>query len=76
MMMAPTEVKMMMTPTPTNRPNRQKVILRDTENYYDNHNLSLTEDQVNIINWLKDHDIICENWEIEILSNDIEWEVI
>jgi len=64
---------MMMAPTPTNR---QKVILRDTENYYDNHNLSLTEDQINIINWLKDRDIICENWDIEIISNDIEWEVI
>lgn len=66
----------MMTPTPTNKPNRQKVILRDTENYYDNHNLLLTEDQINVINWLKDRDIICENWKIEIISNNLEWEVI
>jgi hypothetical protein len=54
--------------------NRKKVILRKRDGWRDGYKMALTDDQINLLNWLADEDIISyDEWDIQVLEDADEW---
>ena len=54
--------------------NRKRVILHRRDGWGDDRKLALTDDQINLLNWMVDHDLISnDNWDIQVLEDVDEW---
>ena len=54
--------------------NRKKVILHRRDGWGDDRKLALTDDQINLLNWLVDKDFINnDDWDIQVLDDAEEW---
>ena len=54
--------------------NRKKVILHRRDGWGDDRKLALTDDQINLLNWMVDHDLISnDDWDIQVLEDADEW---
>ena len=54
--------------------NRKKVILHRRDGWGDDRKLALTDDQINLLNWLVDKDLINnDDWDIQVLDDAEEW---
>ena len=54
--------------------NRKKVILHRRDGWGDDRKLALTDDQINLLNWMADHDLISnDEWDIQVLDDAEEW---
>lgn len=54
--------------------NRKKVILHQRDGWGNDRKLALTDDQIKLLNWLSNDDIIDSNeWDIQILDDAEEW---
>lgn len=54
--------------------NRKKVILHRRDGWNDDRKLALTDDQINLLNWMVDHDLINnDNWDIQVLDDADNW---
>ena len=54
--------------------NRKKVILHRRDGWGDDRKLALPDDQINLLNWMVDHDLINnDNWDIQVLEDADEW---
>lgn len=54
--------------------NRKKVILHQRDDWENDCKLALTNDQIKLLNWLLNDDIIDSNeWDIQILDDAEEW---
>lgn len=57
--------------------NRKKVILHRRDGWCDDHRLALTDDQINLLNWLADEDLINnDEWGIQVLDEVYVWEEV
>lgn len=57
--------------------NRKKVILHRRDGWGDDRKLALTDDQVNLLNWLANHDLIDnDTWDIQVLDDAEVWEEV
>ena len=55
--------------------NRKKVILHRRDGWGDDRKLALTDDQINLLNWMADHDLIDnDTWDIQVLDEAENWE--
>ena len=54
--------------------NRKKVILHKRDGWRDDFKLSLTDDQIKLLNWLVNEDLISnDDWDIQVLEDTEEW---
>lgn len=54
--------------------NRKKVILLKRDGWGDDHKMALTDDQIRLLNWLVDEDLISnDDWDIQVLDDAEEW---
>ena len=55
--------------------NRKKVILSYFDSYEDApYNLNLTKDQINLLYWLLEEDILNPKaWKVTVISDDAKW---
>jgi hypothetical protein len=54
--------------------NRKKVILHKRDGWGDDHKLALTDDQIKLLNWLLNEDLISnDDWDIQVLEEADEW---
>ena len=54
--------------------NRKKVILHRQDGWGDNCKLALTDDQINLLNWMADNDLINnDTWDIQVLEDADHW---
>ena len=54
--------------------NRKKVILHKRDGWGDDHKMALTDDQIKLLNWLVDEDLISnDEWDIQVLDDAEEW---
>ena len=54
--------------------NRKKVILHKRDGWGDDRKLALTDDQIKLLNWLADEDLISnDDWDIQVLDDAEEW---
>ena len=54
--------------------NRKKVILHRQDGWGDDRKLALTDDQINLLNWMADHDLIDnDTWDVQVLEDADEW---
>ena len=54
--------------------NRKKVILHKRDSWGADRKLALTDDQIKLLNWLADEDIINnDDWDIQVLEDADEW---
>ena len=54
--------------------NRKKVILHQRDDWGVDRKLALTDDQIKLLNWLADEDIINnDDWYIQVLEDADEW---
>ena len=57
--------------------NRKKVILHRRDGWSDDRKLALTDDQINLLDWMVDHDLInSDNWDIQVLEDADHWEEV
>ena len=57
--------------------NRKKVILHRRDGWGDDRKLALTDDQINLLNWMADHDLIDnDTWDIQLLDEAENWEEV
>jgi hypothetical protein len=57
--------------------NRKQVILHRRDGWGDDRKLALTDDQINLLNWLADHDLIDnDTWDIQVLDDAEVWEEV
>lgn len=57
--------------------NRKKVILHRRNGWGDDRKLALTDDQINLLNWLVDHDLIeNDEWDIQVLDDAEVWKEV
>jgi hypothetical protein len=57
--------------------NRKKVILHRRDGWGDDRKLALTDDQINLLNWMADHDLIDnDTWDIQVLEDAESWEEV
>jgi hypothetical protein len=57
--------------------NRKKVILHRRDGWGDDRKLALTDDQINLLNWMADHDLIDnDTWDIQVLDEAENWEEV
>lgn len=57
--------------------NRKKVILHRQDGWGDDYKLALTDDQINLLNWLANEDFInTEVWDIQVLNDADVWEEV
>ena len=57
--------------------NRKKVILHRRDGWCDDRKLALTDDQINLLNWMADHDLIDnDTWDIQVLDEAENWEEV
>ena len=54
--------------------NRKKVILHKRDGWGADRKLALTDDQINLLNWMTYHDLFDDdNWDIQVLEDAEEW---
>lgn len=54
--------------------NRKKVILHKRDGWGDDHKMALTDDQIKLLHWLVDEDLISnDDWDIQVLDDAEEW---
>lgn len=54
--------------------NRKKVILHKRDGWGDDHKLALTQEQIDLLNWLLNEDLISnDDWDIQVLEDADEW---
>ena len=54
--------------------NRKKVILHRRDGWGEDHKMALTDDQIKLLNWLADNDLISnDEWDIQVLEDAEEW---
>jgi hypothetical protein len=57
--------------------NRKKVILHRRDGWGDDRKLALTDDQINLLNWMADRDLIDnDTWDIQVLEDAENWEEV
>lgn len=57
--------------------NRKKVILHRRDGWGDDRKLALTEEQINLLNWMADHDLIDnDTWDVQVLDEAESWEEV
>jgi hypothetical protein len=57
--------------------NRKKVILHRRDGWGDDRKLALTDDQINLLNWMADRDLIDnDTWDIQVLEDAESWEEV
>jgi hypothetical protein len=57
--------------------NRKKVILHRRDGWGDDRKLALTDEQISLLNWLADRDLIDnEIWDIQVLEEAENWEEV
>lgn len=57
--------------------NRKRVILHRRDCCGNDHKLTLTDDQINLLNWMADHDLIYnDDWDIQVLDETEKWEEV
>ena len=57
--------------------NRKKVILHRRDGCGDDRKLALTDDQINLLNWMADHDLIDnDTWDVQVLDEAESWEEV
>ena len=57
--------------------NRKKVILHRRDGWGDDRKLALTDDQINLLNWMADRDIIDnDTWDIQVMEDAESWEEV
>ena len=57
--------------------NRKKVILHRRDGWGDDRKLALTDDQINLLNWMADHDLIDnDTWDVQVLDEAESWEEV
>ena len=56
---------------------RKKVILHRQDGWGDDRKLALTDDQINLLNWMADHDLIDnDTWDIQVIDEAESWEEV
>ena len=56
---------------------RKKVILHRQDGWGDDRKLALTDDQINLLNWMADHDLINnDTWDIQVIDEAESWEEV
>jgi len=54
--------------------NRKKVILHKRDGWGNDHKLALTQEQIDLLNWLLNEDLISnDDWDIQVLEDADEW---
>ena len=54
--------------------NRKKVILHKRDGWRDDFKLSLTQEQIDLLNWLLNEDLISnDDWDIQVLDDADTW---
>ena len=54
--------------------NRKKVILHKRDGWRDDYKLSLTVEQIDLLNWLLDEDLVSsDDWDMQILEDADHW---
>ena len=54
--------------------NRKKVILHKRDGWGNDHKLALTQEQIDLLNWLLTEDLISnDDWDIQVLEDADEW---
>ena len=54
--------------------NRKKVILHRRDGWGDDRKLALTDDQINLLDWMVDHDFIDnDTWDVQVLDDADHW---
>ena len=54
--------------------NRKKVILHKRDGWRDDFKLSLTQEQIDLLNWLLNEDLISnDDWDVQVLDDAEEW---
>ena len=54
--------------------NRKKVILHKRDGWRDDFKLSLTQEQIDLLNWLLNEDLISnDDWDIQVLEDADHW---
>ena len=57
--------------------NRKKIILHRRDGWGDDRKLALTDDQINLLNWMADHDLIDnDTWDVQVLDEAENWEEV
>jgi hypothetical protein len=57
--------------------NRKKVILHKRDSWRDDYKLALTQEQIDLLNWMADHDLIDNGtWDIQVLDEAENWEEV
>jgi hypothetical protein len=57
--------------------NRKRVILHRRDGWGDDRKLALTDDQINLLEWMADHDLIDnDSWDIQVLDEAENWEEV
>ena len=56
---------------------RKKVILHRRDGWGDDRKLALTDDQIHLLDWMADHDLIDnDSWDIQVLDEAECWEEV
>ena len=54
--------------------NRKKVILHKRDGWGDDHKLALTQEQIDLLNWLLNEDLISnDDWDMQVLEDADTW---
>jgi hypothetical protein len=54
--------------------NRKKVILHSRDNWRNDHRLTLTQEQIRLLEWLLNEDLISiDNWDMQVLEEMDGW---
>ena len=54
--------------------NRKKVILHRRDGWKSDYKLSLTDEQISLLNWLLDEDLVSnEDWDLQVLEEADNW---
>ena len=54
--------------------NRKKVILHKRDGWGNDHKLALTQEQIDLLNWLLNEDLISnDDWDIQVREDADEW---
>lgn len=54
--------------------NRKKVILLKRDGWGDNHKLVLTQEQIDLLNWLLNENLVnTDDWDMQVLEDADKW---
>ena len=57
--------------------NRKKVILHRRDGWKDDYKLALTQEQIDLLNWLLSENLVNnDDWDIQVLEDADRWEEI